>query len=132
MSSSQGSTLLSRITSLRWLPLGTVPEVTPDELAERLSRGERIQIVDVRTHREFSNGHIHGAMSVPIQSLPRRAGELGLAREMPVITICKTAHRSIPATRLLRARGFDAAQLATGMDGWRRQGLPIQEEPDRR
>jgi rhodanese-related sulfurtransferase len=40
-----------------------------------------------------------------------------------VVAICLTAHRSIPAVRLLRARGFEAAQLAGGMLAWRVAGF---------
>jgi rhodanese-related sulfurtransferase len=88
-------------------------------------RGEELQLVDVRTRLEFSNGHIAGAVNVPIQSLRRELPGLRLDPSRPVITICKTAHRSIPATQLLIAQGFDASQLTEGMDEWRREGLPV-------
>jgi rhodanese-related sulfurtransferase len=89
-------------------------------------RGEQLQIIDVRTRHEFANGHISGAVNVPIQSLVSRLPDLGLDASKPVVTICKTAHRSVPATRLLRRRGFHAAQLAHGLDEWHRQQLPLQ------
>ena len=109
-----------------WLPYGAVPELSAAELYGQVSVGDRLQIVDVRTPHEFRNGHIAGAVNVPIQSLPRNLAGLRLDKSLPVITICKTAHRSIPATRLLRRQGFDAKQLAKGMDEWRRQELPMQ------
>jgi rhodanese-related sulfurtransferase len=108
-----------------WARFGLVPEVAPRELYERMMRGEDLQIVDVRTRIEFSNGHIAGAVNVPIQSLRRKLPGLRLDQSRPVITICKTAHRSIPATQLLTARGFNASQLTRGMDEWRREGLPV-------
>jgi rhodanese-related sulfurtransferase len=40
------------------------------------------------------------------------------------VAICKTAHRSIPAVRLLRQQGYNAQQVAGGMDRWRSAGLP--------
>lgn len=110
-----------------WLPLGTVPEVSAAELHAQRLAGDRLQIVDVRTPHEFRNGHIDGAVNVPIHALRRSLPGLRLDRSLPVITICKTAHRSIPATRLLRGRGFDAKQLAKGMDEWRRQELPVEK-----
>ena len=39
------------------------------------------------------------------------------------VGICKTGHRSRGAVRLLRRRGYDARNLAGGMDAWRRAGL---------
>jgi len=109
-----------------WSPFGRVPEVSAQELHDRLMCGEEIQIIDVRTPHEFANGHIGGAVNVPIQSFLRGLPDLGLDISKPVVTICKTAHRSIPATRVLRRRAFDAAQLAHGLDEWRRQQLPME------
>ena len=103
-----------------------VPEISAGELHERLTRGARIQLLDVRTRREFAHGHITGAVNVPIQSFRRELPHLDLDGSKPVVTICKTAHRSPAATRVLRAHGFEAVQLAKGMDEWRRQKLPVQ------
>ena len=100
-------------------------EVAPRQLHERMMLGEELQIVDVRTRLEFSNGHIAAAVNVPIQSLRRELPGLRLDWSKPVITICKTAHRSIPATQLSTAHGFHASQLTKGMDRWRREGLPV-------
>jgi len=41
-----------------------------------------------------------------------------------VVAICLTAHRSIPAVRLLASEGFEATQLKGGMLAWRAAGLP--------
>ena len=109
-----------------WIPLGAVPSVEPRALAERLASPARPQIVDVRTRAEYEAGHIDGAVSAPITSLASLLDGLGLDRGRPVVAICLSAHRSIPAVRLLRERGFsDVAQLAGGMLAWRKAGLPV-------
>ena len=46
------------------------------------------------------------------------------AGSRPVVAICLTAHRSIPAVRLLHRHGFAAAHLAGGMLAWRAAGFP--------
>ncbi len=107
-----------------WLPFGAVPELTPTALASALAAGPRPQLVDVRTDAEFRAGHVAGAISAPITSLSRALPRLGLDPGRKVVAICLTAHRSIPAVRLLRKHGFDAAQLAGGMLAWRAAGLP--------
>ena len=107
-----------------WWPFGGVPEIGATELYQRLRAGSDIQLVDVRTDLEFRRGHIAGAKHAPIHSLARLLPALELDPAKPVVTICKTAHRSIPATRLLRDHGFDSFQLENGMDEWRRQNLP--------
>ena len=107
-----------------WLPFGAVPELPAAELAE-LVRGEAPpQVVDVRSALEFASGHIAGALSVPITSFAELLPGLGLDPRRPVVAICLTAHRSIPAVRLLRRGGFDARQLAGGMLAWRAARLP--------
>lgn len=108
-----------------WLPFGRVPEVSPDELARALASDRPPQLLDVRTHREWLAGHIEGALHASILDLPARLPSLPLERDRPVVAICLSAHRSVPAVRLLRGAGFaDVSQLAGGMKAWRRAGLP--------
>jgi rhodanese-related sulfurtransferase len=112
-----------------WLPFGRVPELTPDELARRLQNGRSVRLIDVRTALEFHHGHIRGAVHVPVHALSAALPALALDPHVPVVAVCKTAHRSIPAVRLLTRQGFAAMQLAGGMDRWRRLGLPEVEGP---
>jgi rhodanese-related sulfurtransferase len=107
-----------------WLPFGSVPRISAVQLAKDLAGIEAPQLVDVRTRVEYQRGHLRGAISAPIQTLGQRLGDLGLDPSRRVVAICLTAHRSIPAVRLLRARGLDAAELAGGMLAWRAAGFP--------
>jgi rhodanese-related sulfurtransferase len=116
---------------LWWLPFGKVPEIAPNRLSEALREQSSAppsqispQILDVRTEGEWRRGHIAGAVNVPIHHLKKRLPELSLDRSRPVVAICLSAHRSIPAVRLLLRQGFDASQLAGGMLAWRRAHLP--------
>jgi rhodanese-related sulfurtransferase len=121
---SRPETRLSKL--LWWLPFGRVSEIAPERLAGVLARPEEApQLLDVRTEGEWQRGHIPGAINVPIQQLRRRLPTLGLDRSRPVVAICLSAHRSIPAVRLLHRSGFEGAmQMAGGMLAWRRRGLP--------
>ncbi len=107
-----------------WFPFGSVPGIAPGELAERLKQKPWPQIVDVRTPAEVASGHVRGALNAPVMALRSRLGALGLDPARPVVAVCLTAHRSVPAVRLLRQRGFDAVQLSGGMIAWRAHGLP--------
>lgn len=107
-----------------WWPLGKVQEIHPQQLQEQLQTKRKPQLLDVRTGAEYEQGHIKGARSVPIHRLRGQIDTLGLDPKRPVIAICKTAHRSVPAVRLLRQRGFDAYQLEGGMNAWRDAALP--------
>lgn len=107
-----------------WLPVGHVPEIGPSELADRLGGRPEPQLLDVRTPAEFQGGRIRGAVNVPLTSLPARLDALGLDPARPVVAVCLSAHRSVPAVRLLAERGFQAVQLSGGMIAWRAAGLP--------
>lgn len=109
-----------------WLPFGAVPELAPSALAAALAGAAAPQVLDVRTRAEWSAGHIPGAVSVPVTELTARLPSLGLDPGRPVVAICLSAHRSIPAVRALGRAGFSASQLAGGMLAWRRAGLPEQ------
>ena len=115
---------------LWWLPFGKVPEISPGKLETMRKEGSaRPQIVDVRTNAEWRSGHITGAIHVPITELGARLASLQLDRTRPIVAICRAAHRSIPAVRLLRQHGFrNACQLQGGMLAWRQAGLPVEGE----
>lgn len=67
------------------------------------------------------------SINAPITELKSLLASLSLDSNRPVVAICRSAHRSIPAVRLLRARGFDASQLQQGMQAWWRAGLPVEK-----
>jgi rhodanese-related sulfurtransferase len=110
---------------LDWLPIGRVPQIAPEDLSRRLAEPDPPVVIDVRTAIEFHRGHIPGARHVPVQALGASLPTLALQSGATVVAVCKTAHRSIPAVRLLRNEGLTALQLAGGMDRWRRHGLPV-------
>lgn len=119
---------------IRWWKLrGDPPELTATELDRMLDGADPPQILDVRTRAEFEAGHIEGAISVPLGQLEEHLDALPpdalpVDRARPVVAICLTAHRSIPAVRMLSRRGYRAAQLRGGMLAWRRADLPTTKD----
>ncbi|MCA9610506.1 MAG: rhodanese-like domain-containing protein [Myxococcales bacterium] len=110
-----------------WIPFGAVPSIEARVLHARLEGGEALQLVDVRTLVEHRTSRIAGAVSAPIASLAVQLEALDLDLARPVVCICLSAHRSIPAVRLIRERGHpDVAQLAGGMAAWWAAGLPTE------
>jgi len=108
-----------------WLPVGSVPEIDARDLDAQLRGPPAPQLIDVRTRREWEQGHIAYSSNVPIQDLSNRLEALGLDPARPIVAICLSGHRSIPAVRLLARRGYPhVRQLRGGMLAWRRNGLP--------
>ncbi len=112
---------------LWWWPFGTVPEISAAQLDSMSTGGAAAaQIIDVRTGNEWRAGHIAGAIHVPISELGARLPGLHLDGTRPIVAVCRSAHRSIPAVRLLRRYGFTGAcQLQGGMLAWKQHGLPV-------
>ncbi|HVY74824.1 MAG TPA: rhodanese-like domain-containing protein [Puia sp.] len=63
-------------------------------------------IVDVRSPKEFSGGHIDGALNIPLDQLSKYIGELQ-QKGKPVITCCLSGGRSASATNLLSQAGLE-------------------------
>jgi len=120
--------LLDRLKiSFWWLPVGRVAEITASGLHGYLTEDQTVQIIDVRTAAEWRRSHITGAVSVPIHTLKHRLAALQLDAHRPIVAICLSAHRSIPAVRLLQAQGFsNAVQLKGGMLAWWHQHYPTE------
>jgi rhodanese-related sulfurtransferase len=111
-----------------WWPFGRVPEVSAEQLYRSLKDATVApQILDVRTGMEWSTNRIAGAINIPITELKARLATLPLDKERPVVAICRSAHRSIPAVRLLRANGYrQVCQLQGGMRMWWQAGLSVE------
>ena len=97
-------------------------DLTPQQAAERVAAGDAV-LVDVREPYEYEAGHIEGARHVPIPDLQAFAGEIDPAQ--PVVFVCRVGGRSAMAAEAFRRAGFDAYNLAGGMLGWERAGLPF-------
>lgn len=122
---SRDPSLLDRART--WAPFGDVPEVAPDALRAALDGDDPPVLLDVRTEAEWRVSRLRGARSVPIAGFERALDALALDPARPVVAICLSAHRSIPAVRILRDRGFArAAQLRGGMLAWWARGLPTE------
>jgi rhodanese-related sulfurtransferase len=79
--------------------------------------------VDVREHMEFANGHVPGAVLIPMGQLASRLGELD--RSKPVHVICATGNRSRAMADLLVAAGFTAVSVQGGTRQWIAAGHPV-------
>jgi rhodanese-related sulfurtransferase len=97
--------------------------LSPEQAAERVESGEA-QLVDVRQDFEWEAGRIAGAVHMPLDTLPARAGEID--RERPVIFSCRTGARSAMATDAFRASGVEAFNLEGGLEAWVEAGLEIE------
>ena len=96
-----------------------VPEMTVIELKERLDRGERLALVDVREPYEWEicNLEPYGAKLIPLGDLVGRLAEVD--RDTQVVMVCRTGNRSRRAAQVLMQAGFSGVyNLTGGMAAW--------------
>jgi len=101
-----------RATEAEPRAVGGFVEVSPRELQSRLSRGEELQLIDVREQFEWDIARIPGARLVPLATLPDVVETLDRDRE--VVVYCKGGSRSRAAASHLADVGFPRVTNLTG------------------
>ena len=81
-------------------------------------------ILDVRTTSEYEDGHIKGAVNIPVQELSARLDELSMDDEL--LVYCQTGNRSAQAVDILQDVGFTKIyHMNAGITGWIEAGYPV-------
>ena len=96
-------------------------EVDVKQLATALEHGATL--VDVREANEYVDGHVPGAVLIPMGQLPSRVTELDLGA--PVYVVCASGNRSAAMTAFLTRVGFTAYSVAGGTSDWARSGRNV-------
>ncbi len=106
-------------------PMANQLEITPTELKQRLDRGEKLTIIDVREPHEYQINRIAGSTLIPLGDIPKRFNELDPEAEL--VMQCKSGVRSGKAADFLRAQGFKhVLNLKGGILAWIDQVDPSQ------
>ena len=92
-------------------------EITSVELKQRLDRGDKLKIVDVREPNEYQINRIDGSVLIPLGDVPKRYGELNPDEE--IVVQCKMGGRSAKAADFLRSVGYKRVlNLKGGILDW--------------
>ena len=95
-------------------------------LAVAKMNSDDVAVIDVREPHEFSKGHIENAVNTPLGKLADQIGQFVHQKDRPVIVVCQTGARSIPACKTLTKAGFsDVYNITGGMQAWEDSKLPI-------
>jgi uncharacterized membrane protein YdjX (TVP38/TMEM64 family)/rhodanese-related sulfurtransferase len=130
-----GLIALALLAAVAFLPrlvarLRRRPMLPVEGLKRRLDAAdEDVLVLDVRTPEDFvgEQGHIAGALNIPLESLPEQIEALGSDLERPIALVCRTDRRSAKAATLLAGRGFGKVQVIQGgMTAWLDHGWPVE------
>lgn len=95
--------------------VGRIPRIDADGLRDRLGDGPFV--LDVRQPGEWSAGHVDGSVNIPLGQLAARTDEV--PRDRDVVVHCQGGYRSVVASSLLAAAGFDRlTDLRGGWSAW--------------
>jgi adenylyltransferase/sulfurtransferase len=87
-------------------------DISVEELKQKLDRGEKVVILDVRNLPEYQICKLPGSALIPLNELPSRLAELNPDEEM--VVHCKSGMRSAKAIAFLRDQGFRKLRNLTG------------------
>lgn len=127
-----------RIIKRRWYLPGT-PEITVDEVFDRLNSNQAPLIIDTREKDEYmgangawrTTGHIPGSKSIPIMELAGKLDDLEEYKEKPVVTLCPGGGMSLVAVEIMEKAGFkDVKSLKGGIWEWEKKGFPTVKGED--
>jgi rhodanese-related sulfurtransferase len=106
----------------------SLKSITVRELHDLTQSGQTIDLIDVRSPREFASVHAAGARSVPLDTLTREAAlaNRNAHADDPVFVICQAGGRSRTACIQLAAQGLEVVNVEGGTSAWKDAGLPVE------
>jgi len=112
------------------LPIDMVIDVEADELAMDIPFDENLLVVDVRRETEFADGHVKGALNLPLNDLVDPGSMASLDEHFNIYLHCGGGYRSIIAASLIKRQGIHNIRNVVG--GWSRikdqKGIEIEKE----
>lgn len=100
-------------------------KVGPQEAVMLLNRDEAV-VVDIREKKEFSEGHIKGAIHIPMAKLKESDNQLRKYSDKLILLVDKAGqHSGMAVKELPKDHNLNVARLAGGMMEWRNANLPV-------
>ena len=94
-------------------------KITPVVVKERLDKGEKLIIVDVRTKEEYDSGHIANSLLIPYDEIEKKAPALLTDKNAAIIVYCRTGRRSEIAAKALIGMGYANVADMGGISDWK-------------
>lgn len=121
-----GSPVILAETASAAVQSSNPPEAYPKEISIREAASKKVMgayILDVRELHEFVQGHIPGAVMIPLGQLNNRLNELPKGRE--IVVVCLSGGRSLAALDIIRGAGYSKSSSMTGgMNAWKAARYP--------
>ncbi|POG01996.1 sulfurtransferase [Pseudomonas putida] len=90
-----------------------------------LVNADKALVIDIRPSKEYSVGHIVGALNIPQDKIANRMAELEKHKEKTLIVVDAMGQQSGAVCGELIKAGFTAAKLSGGVSSWKADNLPL-------
>ena len=105
-------------------PLDHLGLLTVQELKERLDRGDKLMVLDVREKDKWHDGHIKGALHIYAGHLEQHLDEI--PEDRPIVVTCNAGNHASLAASILRREGYkEIYNLLGGMTAWQNAGYNV-------
>ena len=99
-------------------------DVTVNEAWELIQSEPELVVLDVRTQTEYDDGHIEGAINIPVEEIADRLSEL--SADDDILVYCRTGNHSGTAVRIMEENGFSKIyHMHEGISTWVSEDLPV-------
>ncbi|MBF0292426.1 MAG: VTT domain-containing protein [Nitrospinae bacterium] len=95
-------------------------------LKQLLEGSKPLIVVDVRDEGDFAQGHVPGAMNIPLAQVEGRLQEIAPDGKK-IAFICKTDRKSSKAAEVALKGGVDAEAVKGGMELWKKLNFPVEK-----
>lgn len=125
-STSQRVNALSAVKKAEQVQQSTITLITPADLEVKMS-DSLIQLIDVRTEKEWGVGHLKGAKRFEINNSNWETQISTLDKSLPVYVYCAKGGRSSRSSKQLQKAGFmEIYDLDGGITAWLNAGKPVE------
>ena len=108
-----------------------IKETDVDEVKERLDRGDKFLLVDVREESEFAKDHLPGAIHLGKGVIERDIEGRVPDLNTPMVLYCGGGFRSAMAADNLQKMGYtNVISMDGGVRGWREKNFPMTKTRD--
>jgi rhodanese-related sulfurtransferase len=121
------ATATAAATTTNTTNISEIEYITSDELNTKVTKGEDVIILDVRSEDSYMVKHIKGAVNIPYRDFEGRMGELDGSKEIIIYCSNNDCGLSANAVTMLSKSGFkNVSALEGGIESWQDKGYPVE------
>lgn len=99
-------------------PIAQEHKISAQEAYQKMQQEEGVVVLDVRREEEFAQGHIEGAVLIPLAELVNQAPEKIPDRTATILVYCRSGNRSAKAALQLSGLGYENVFDFGGIEDW--------------